>query len=57
METTKTIQSLIAEIESTFVREDILSASRETLKNLILSLYDGLNKINGTYPDWWDRED
>lgn len=50
------IQPIIQQIENTFSKDDLKSAPRKVLEDLILSVYDELNKINGTYPDWWDRE-
>lgn len=52
----KSIRDLINDVDTTFKKDDIKSAPREVLEKTILHLYDGLNKINGTYPDWWDRE-
>ena len=49
-------QSLVICIDKTFAKDDIKSAPRETLENLILYLYDSLSHAAGTYPDWWDRE-
>ncbi len=53
----KSIRDLINDVDTTFKKDDIKSAPREVLEKTILHLYDGLNKINGTYPDWRDRED
>jgi len=50
------LPALINDVDETFKKDDIHSAPREVLENLILRLYDGLNHANGTYPDWWDRE-
>lgn len=50
------IQDLINVVDATFAKEDLQSAPRKVLEELIVHLYDGLNEINGTYPDWWDRE-
>lgn len=50
-------QDLISKIEDTFAKDDIQSAPRETLERLIIDLYDGLNEMNGTLPDWWDCPD
>lgn len=50
------VGALIANIDSTFAKDDIQSADRKVLENLILHIYDSLNHINGTYPDWWDRK-
>lgn len=49
-------QTLINIVDSTFAKDDITTAPRKVLEELIIQLYDGLNMINGTYPDWWDRE-
>ena len=50
------IQDLINVVDETFAKEDLQSAPRKVLEELIVHLYDGLNEINGTYPDWWDRK-
>lgn len=50
------IQNLINKMDATFAKDDLKSAPRKVLEELIVYLYDELNKINGTYPDWWDRE-
>lgn len=50
------IRPLISYLDDTFKRDDLKSAPREVLERAIVHIYDELNKINGTYPDWWDRE-
>ena len=50
------IQNLINVIDNTFAKDDVQSAPRKVLEELIVHLYDGLNKINESYPDWWERE-
>lgn len=50
------IQDLINVVDETFAKDDLQSAPRKVLEELIVHLYDGLNEINGTYPDWWDRK-
>jgi len=49
------LRALINQVDATFKKDDIKNVPRETLEELVISLYDGLNEINGTYPDWWDR--
>lgn len=53
----KTIPDLISKIDDTFAKDDITNVPRETLQRLIIDLYDDLNEINGTLPDWWDMPD
>lgn len=50
------IQNLINVVDNTFAKDDITNVPRKVLEELIVHLYDGLNEINGSYPDWWDRE-
>lgn len=51
------VQDLINVVDATFSKEDVHTVSRKVLEELVIRLYDGLNQINGTYPDWWDRVD
>lgn len=50
------VRGAISQIEGTFKKDDIQSAPRKVLEDLILSLYDQLNEVNGTLPDWWERD-
>ena len=49
------LRALINQVDASFKKDDIKNVPRETLEELIINLYDGMNEINGTYPDWWDR--
>lgn len=50
------IQDLINVVDATFAKDDLKNAPRKVLEELIMHLYDGLNIINDTYPDLWNRE-
>ena len=50
------IACLIQNIDKTFAKDDIKSVDRMVLENLILYIYDSLHHLNGSFPDWWDRE-
>ena len=40
------IQSILYKLEHTFRRDDIKSAPREVLENLIIEVYDDLPELN-----------
>lgn len=41
-------ESLISQIEQTFVKDDLRSAPRERLESLIVCIYDELNQARGS---------
>lgn len=52
----KTIKDLISLIDETFKKDDIKSIPRTRLNRLVLDIYDGLHEIDGSLPDWWERD-
>lgn len=51
------IADLINVVDNTFAKKGISNAPRKVLEELINLLYDRLNEMNDTYPDWWDRDE
>lgn len=53
----KTIDQVISRIEEAFKRDDVRTIGRAELAVLITNVYDDLNEIRGTMPDWWERDE
>ena len=50
------IWQLIQRIESSFAKDDIKSASRETLEQVLINTYSDLCALADSSADWWERD-
>lgn len=46
------LHPIIYKLENTFSKDDIKSAPREVLEELIISIYDELNELQRIHPEW-----
>lgn len=50
------LRALVSMTDETFKKDGIKEVSRKVLEDVVTRLYDGINRVLGDYPDWWDRE-